>query len=326
MADNTGDTTVNTPAERDTPRARRRSGAASQSMNFDQMGFLQQLIMLLFMPLVQKADITNKSQNELFSGILGFKDTKSYTDWHRNMDASGWNWKDKTDFSRADFKRGGRYVADHANIPPSGKPNFDEAIKVVLRNEGGFNAHEPDGSIANFGINSKANPDIDVRNLTAEKAIGIYKQRYWDSVPEIEKLDRASAIVAMDASVNHGPAFARRMIAACGANPEKMIEYRREAYHDLAQKNPAKYGHWEEPWNNRLAGLEKDIAHARADEKRLASTSAAKTIDPIPGDVPTSKSAFNSNAAGKSTELQGPPAPILTATAPKQQTSSANPA
>ena len=79
------------------------------------------------------------------------------------------------------------------------KENWPIAIKWILSEEGGYTVD--DGGETNYGISSKANPGVDIKNLTPEEASAIYKKKYWDD----HNLDAAPSpldIVLMDAYVN----------------------------------------------------------------------------------------------------------------------------
>lgn len=60
--------------------------------------------------------------------------------------------------------------------------SFDIAMAKTLVHEGVGPTMDSNGYIAKYGINAQYNPDIDVKNLTKEKAIAIYKERYWHSL------------------------------------------------------------------------------------------------------------------------------------------------
>jgi hypothetical protein len=48
---------------------------------------------------------------------------------------------------------------------------FDEAVKMVLKHEGGYVNHPSDpGGETNFGISKRAYPEVDIANLTEEEA------------------------------------------------------------------------------------------------------------------------------------------------------------
>lgn len=87
---------------------------------------------------------------------------------------------------------------------------FDAAIDYVLQNEGGLtNAAGDAGGLTNFGISQTAYPNIDIRNLTRDQAIEIYRRDYW------RYDDIASQRVAtklFDAHVNMGPVRAVRLM------------------------------------------------------------------------------------------------------------------
>lgn len=224
-------------------------------VDFDALGPLGQLIALLFMGFARERDPSleeNKTASSFFALVLGFgEDQAAYQNWWNGNFRDGGDWTRTTDFSHFDFSSARRYVGSRP-LPRSGNADFDEAVKIVLGIEGGYNPNEPGGAIANFGINSAANPDIDIKNLTREQAIAIYKERYWDVIPGMDRLDRASALVVFDASVNHGPGFARKMLEATGGDVQRMLEYRRERYVDLVRGKPETYGRFAAGWEQRL--------------------------------------------------------------------------
>lgn len=58
--------------------------------------------------------------------------------------------------------------------------DFDKAIEITLKFEGGLSDHVNDkGGLTKYGISQKAYPGVDIRNLTLEKAKEIYKRDYW---------------------------------------------------------------------------------------------------------------------------------------------------
>jgi lysozyme family protein len=80
--------------------------------------------------------------------------------------------------------------------------SFELAIETVLANEGGysFTASDPGGE-TNFGISKRSYPALDIKNLTREEAVQIYRRDFWkyDDV-----LDQRVATKIFDASVNMG--------------------------------------------------------------------------------------------------------------------------
>ena len=81
---------------------------------------------------------------------------------------------------------------------------FDDFIGRVLTSEGGY-ANDPRdlGGETKFVISKRVYPHIDIRSLTRDEAVTIYKRDFWDRV-QGEKLPRAFAFQALDAAVNHG--------------------------------------------------------------------------------------------------------------------------
>lgn len=64
--------------------------------------------------------------------------------------------------------------------------NFDAAVCFVLGHEGGYVWHPADpGGETNFGISRRAYPNEDIRNLTRDRAIEIYRRDYWDALPDV---------------------------------------------------------------------------------------------------------------------------------------------
>ena len=95
--------------------------------------------------------------------------------------------------------------------------NFKVAVEEVLKREGGFVNHPNDkGGATNMGITigtlskwlGRPATIDDVRNMTRDTAIAIYKKNYWDVVwgDKIKYYSVASAI--FDQAVNRGPASA----------------------------------------------------------------------------------------------------------------------
>ena len=59
--------------------------------------------------------------------------------------------------------------------------SFDIAIQKLLKHEGGYTAGlvgDPGGE-TNYGIARASHPDLDIKNLTKDQAIDIYKSDYW---------------------------------------------------------------------------------------------------------------------------------------------------
>jgi lysozyme family protein len=87
-----------------------------------------------------------------------------------------------------------------------------KAIANVLLHEGGYVNHPEDpGGETNFGISKRAYPNLNIRSLTREDAMDIYRRDYWLPIKG-DQLPPAVAIYLMDTAVNVGVSRAIRML------------------------------------------------------------------------------------------------------------------
>jgi len=139
------------------------------------------------------------------------------------------------------------------------KPSaFDTSVKRTFQFEGHINPRDTNGTPSVYGINQKANPDIDVKSLTPEKARDIYKTRYWDAIGA-DSMDPKLAHVAFDTAVIAGPDKAKQMVAQAEGDPVKLMEIRQSFLNGLVAKDPEKYGKYAKAWENRHNVLMNDI-------------------------------------------------------------------
>ena len=85
---------------------------------------------------------------------------------------------------------------------------FEDMIHyIVFKWEGGDLVHtvagDPGGT-TKYGISQRANPNVDIANLTWEQAIEIYRDEYWTRI-QGENWSPGIALIALDAAVNQGP-------------------------------------------------------------------------------------------------------------------------
>lgn len=103
----------------------------------------------------------------------------------------------------------------------SGEEQFRKCVDIVLGKEGGFSDHPDDnGGATNFGITIgtlrswRDDPNLtaqDVRNLSRDEAIEIYRARYWNPM-RCDMLPPGVDLMLFDFGVNAGPARAVRML------------------------------------------------------------------------------------------------------------------
>jgi lysozyme family protein len=82
--------------------------------------------------------------------------------------------------------------------------DFDAAIEIVLKHEGGLTRDSRDpGGLTNFGISQRAYPQRNIAELTREDAKAIYRQDYWQAV-RADQLPPDLRLHLFDAAVNAG--------------------------------------------------------------------------------------------------------------------------
>lgn len=112
------------------------------------------------------------------------------------------------------------------------KENFSEALKAVLKHEGGFVNHPKDpGGMTNLGVTKKVWEEwvgktvneAEMRSLTPEKVSPMYRKKYWDAVKG-DELPAGLDYLMFDFAINAGPGRAiRTMQKAIGVTPDGAI-------------------------------------------------------------------------------------------------------
>jgi lysozyme family protein len=134
---------------------------------------------------------------------------------------------------------------------------FEAALQKTLKYEGGYVKDDAGKGESNFGINKSANPDVDVKNLTKEKARELYKKRYWDAIggDALAAKNPALATIAFDTAVNMGVSKASQLIAQSKGDPSAMLNLRQQHYNNLVKDNPEKFAPYAKGWKDRVADL-----------------------------------------------------------------------
>lgn len=95
---------------------------------------------------------------------------------------------------------------------------FDRAIKYVLQHEGGLvNDPVDPGGLTNRGITKRDYPHLDIRNLTVDETVEIYRKDYWRPVYD-EMLDKDAACKIFDMAVNMGHRQAHKLLQRATGN------------------------------------------------------------------------------------------------------------
>jgi lysozyme family protein len=177
---------------------------------------------------------------------------------------------------------GGGYVPSF-NKTGAVNAAFEDALQNTLKYEGGYVADDAGKGPSNFGINKSANPDVDIKGLTKDKARELYKKRYWDVIggDALAAKNPALAKVAFDTAVNLGPEKAKAIIAQAKDDPAQILKMRQEHYNSLLETNPNKFGKFEKSWNSRMADLAtKIIPSAEAGELPKPTATAPVQAQP----------------------------------------------
>jgi lysozyme family protein len=91
---------------------------------------------------------------------------------------------------------------------------FAQAVGFVLKEhiEGGYvNDPRDPGGETNFGISKRSYPAVDIKGLTRDDAIAIYKRDYWDAC-KCDDLPPEVAVAMFDCAVNQGNGAAKRLL------------------------------------------------------------------------------------------------------------------
>jgi lysozyme family protein len=101
---------------------------------------------------------------------------------------------------------------------------FEACMPFVFEEEGGYADHPADpGGETNFGISKRQYPDLDIRALTRDQAMAIYRRDYWDAF-RCDELPIGMDLMMFDAAVQHQPKTAVSLIQrAVGAAVDGMI-------------------------------------------------------------------------------------------------------
>jgi lysozyme family protein len=81
---------------------------------------------------------------------------------------------------------------------------FDEFIERLLGHEGGYvNDPRDPGGETQWGIAKRSYPHVNIRTLSRDGAIAIYRRDFWQRI-DGDSLPPAVAFQVLDAAVNHG--------------------------------------------------------------------------------------------------------------------------
>ena len=161
---------------------------------------------------------------------------------------------------------------------------FEAALQKTLKYEGGYVADDAGKGPSNFGINKSANPDVDIKNLTKDKARELYKKRYWDAIggDALAAKDPALATVAFDTAVNMGVNKAKQLVEQSKGDPTAILSMRQQHYDKLIENDPKKFTPFKAGWQSRLADLATSVVPS-AQAGELPKAAPKDLVSQIPG-------------------------------------------
>ena len=163
------------------------------------------------------------------------------------------------------------------------KHNWDEALRHILKYEGGYVNHPADpGGMTNLGVTKrvweewigKPATEADMRALTPEMVGSLYKTRYWDAV-RADDLPSGVDLCVFDCAVNAGVGRASKFlqqavgvtadgqigpktVEATTAKPADEIVAKFCDLREAHYKSLTTFATFGKGWMNRLASVESE--------------------------------------------------------------------
>lgn len=151
------------------------------------------------------------------------------------------------------------------------------------KQEGGYVANDGNGTPSNYGINQKANPGVNVKNLSQPQAAQILQQQYWDK-SGAANLPPALAAIHADTAVNMGLPAATQLLQASGGDPNAYMQLRAQRYQQIAKANPHMVQYLP-AWNNRLQALGQYASTLQGRQPQPDQTSPTPSTSPNIGQI-----------------------------------------
>jgi lysozyme family protein len=102
---------------------------------------------------------------------------------------------------------------------------FEEITRFIIEHiEKGYvnNPNDPGGE-TKFGISKRAYPDVDIKNLSMEDALSIYRSDYWLKA-SVSLVPSRCMLLHMDSAIHHGPTRAIKLLQeSVGATQDGII-------------------------------------------------------------------------------------------------------
>lgn len=148
----------------------------------------------------------------------------------------------------------------------------------TLKQDGGY-TNDPDdpGGETKWGISKRSHQNLDIKNLTLEDALEIYRQEYWliysvkNPRLDLDAVPRDYAVSVFDSGVSTGPnrAYYWHLKSIETKDPTKtMLGLRDKYYFDLVTMKPEMKKYYK-GWLNRMNDLKKLVDVIRAEDRLL---------------------------------------------------------
>lgn len=132
----------------------------------------------------------------------------------------------------------------------------------ILEVEGGYSNDPKDaGGETKFGISKRSYPNLDIKNLTIEKAMEIYRKNYWEPL-NLDKYSLPVSLVIFDTAINMGRETALAIWKLVKYDPVKdeikfIMNYLavREKYYTRLTN----FSYFGRGWINRVAKLKEKV-------------------------------------------------------------------
>jgi len=141
------------------------------------------------------------------------------------------------------------------------KENFDEALKAILKHEGGYVHHKLDpGGMTNLGVTKKvweewvgkAVGEKEMRALTPDTVAPMYKKKYWDAV-KADELPTGLDYLMFDFAINAGPGRAIKTMQALKDADQKDLIAKFSMEKELFYKALPTFATFGKGWMRRVA-------------------------------------------------------------------------
>ena len=136
-----------------------------------------------------------------------------------------------------------------------------KSLEFVLKWEGGYvNDPSDPGGETKWGISKRAHPSLNIRGLTPEDALKIYRKDYWDNLG-CGDIEFPSCVAVLDTGVNCGVQRTRGWMRQA-ESVDAMLKIRESHYIELS-KQP-RFAKYLRGWLNRLNDLRKLMEENKA--------------------------------------------------------------